>query len=152
MGLNSSSTSMAQQLELPGMIVYRRRNHGHWAVSKEQGDAPESHPAILFWVTNLHRHTIAVINTGFKSLFLGHLLKDDLINPVKMSVHRTYVRTYVRTSTMKHNAATNQIVVFVKVNETFTTIWLSGSSDQGQGQEMTWVPYLDYFLLYCRHN
>jgi len=29
---------------------------------------------------------------------------------------------------MKHNAATNQIVVFVKVDETFTTIWLSRSS------------------------
>jgi len=49
--------------------------------------------------------------------FLGHLLRDDLINPVKMSIC-----PYVRTSTMKHNAATNQIVVFVKVDETFTTI------------------------------
>jgi len=55
-------------------------------------------------------------------LFLGHLLRDDLINPVKMSVLpsvRTSVRTYVR---MKHNAATNQILVFVKVDETFTMI------------------------------
>ena len=34
-----------------------------------------------------------------------------------MSVH-----PYVHMSTMKHNAATNQIVVFVKVDETFTTI------------------------------
>jgi len=46
---------------------------------------------------------------------LGHLLRDDLINPVKISVHH-YVRT------MKHNAATNQIVAFVKVYETFTNI------------------------------
>ena len=30
---------------------------------------------------------------------------------------------------MKHNAATNQIVVFVKVDETFTMIWLSRSSE-----------------------
>jgi len=59
----------------------------------------------------------------------SYLLRDDLINPVKMSIHpyvcpyvHTYVRTYVRTSTMKHNAATNQIVVFVKVDETFTMI------------------------------
>jgi len=44
--------------------------------------------------------------------------------PGKMSV-----RPYVRTSTMKHNAATNQIVVFAKVDETFTTIWLSRSSE-----------------------
>jgi len=35
----------------------------------------------------------------------------------------------VHTSTIKHNAATSQIVVFVKVDETFTTIWLSGSSE-----------------------
>jgi len=48
-------------------------------------------------------------------IFLGHLY--DLINLVKMSV-----REYVRTSTMKHNAATNQIVLFVKVDESFTTI------------------------------
>jgi len=37
----------------------------------------------------------------------------------------------VRMSTMKHNAATNQIVIFVKVDETFTTIWLSRSSEVG---------------------
>ena len=53
--------------------------------------------------------------------FLGHLLRDDLINPVKMSVH-PYVRPSVRTSTIKLNAATNQIVEFVRVDETFTTI------------------------------
>jgi len=36
---------------------------------------------------------------------------------------RTYERgTYVRASTIKHNAATNQIVLFVRVDETFTTI------------------------------
>jgi len=45
---------------------------------------------------------------------------------VHTSIH-TYVRTYVCTSTIKHNAATNQIVVFVKVDETFTMIWLSRS-------------------------
>jgi len=39
------------------------------------------------------------------------------------------VRTFIHTSIMKHNAATNQIVVFVKVDETFTTIWLSRSSE-----------------------
>ena len=55
------------------------------------------------------------------TFLLGHLLRDDLINPVKMSV-RTSVRPYVRTSTIKHNAATNQIVEFVRVDETFTTI------------------------------
>jgi len=56
------------------------------------------------------------------ALFLGH----DLINPVKMSICayvRTSVRTYVRTSTIKLNAATNnQVVVFVRVGESFTTI------------------------------
>jgi len=55
-----------------------------------------------------------------KTSSLGHLLRDDLMNAVKMSV-RMSVRTYC-TSTMKHNAATNQMVVFVKVDETFTTI------------------------------
>ena len=58
-------------------------------------------------------------------LFLHHLFRDDLINLVKMSV-RPYVRpsicTYVHTSTIKLNAATNQIVVFVRVDEAFTTI------------------------------
>jgi len=33
-----------------------------------------------------------------------------------------YVRTYVCMSTIKHNAATNQIVEFVRVDETFTKI------------------------------
>jgi len=48
-----------------------------------------------------------------------------LINPVKVSVHpyvRPYVRTpsvcpYVRTSTIELSAATNQMVVFVRVYE-----------------------------------
>jgi len=39
-----------------------------------------------------------------------------------MYVCTAYIRTYVRMSTIKHNAATNQIVVFVEVDETFTTI------------------------------
>ena len=56
---------------------------------------------------------------------------------VRPSVRRpTYVRPYVRTSTIKLNAATNQIVVFVKVDETFTTIWLSRSSEVGV--KVTW--------------
>jgi len=36
------------------------------------------------------------------SEFLGHLLRDDLINPVKMSVH-PYVRTYVHNQTQCSN-------------------------------------------------
>jgi len=63
-------------------------------------------------------------NTAMQFPFLGHLLRDDLINPVKMSI-----RGSVHTSTMKHNADTNQIVVFVKVDETFMTILLSRSSE-----------------------
>jgi len=67
--------------------------------------------------------------------FLAHLLRDDLINLVKMYVRiTTSIRTYVRrtsigTSTIKLNAATNQIVIFVKVDESFTTISLSRSSE-----------------------
>ena len=53
---------------------------------------------------------------------------DDLINPVKMSV-QPYVRTSICTSTIKHNAATNHIVVFVTVDETFTTIWHTRSPE-----------------------
>jgi len=53
--------------------------------------------------------------------FLGHLLRDDLINPIKISV-REYIRPSVCTSAIKHNAATNQIVIFVKVDETFMMI------------------------------
>jgi len=64
---------------------------------------------------------LMVLHLEINCTFLGHLLRDDLINPVKMSV-REYVRPSVRTSTMKHNAATKQIVVFVKVDETFMAI------------------------------
>jgi len=71
--------------------------------------------------------TLSVV-IGLSCVFLGHLLRDDLINPVKMSVC-TSVRPSIRTSTMKHNAATNQIVIFVKIDETFMTIWLSRSSE-----------------------
>jgi len=49
-----------------------------------------------------------ILNTIIAGIFLGHLSRDDLINPVKMSIH-----PHVHTSTVKHNAATNQIVVFV---------------------------------------
>jgi len=42
---------------------------------------------------------------------------------------RPSVRPSVRKSTIKYNAATNQIVVFLKVDETFTTIRLSRSSE-----------------------
>ena len=67
----------------------------------------------------------------------------------------TYGRSYGRrptygrkngrdgTSTMKHNAATNQIMVFVKVDETFTTMTFNVIRGQSQGQEMTSVPSLD---------
>ena len=57
--------------------------------------------------------------------FLDHLLRDDLINPVKCPS----VGQSVRTSTIKLNAATNQIVVFVRVDESFTMISLSRSSE-----------------------
>jgi len=69
---------------------------------------------------------------GIKTFrFLNYLLTDDLINPVKMSVgeYVPSVPPSVQTSMMKHNAATNQIVVFVKVDQTFTMIWLSRSSE-----------------------
>ena len=54
--------------------------------------------------------------------FLDHLLRwpNKPGKNVRPSVHPS-----IRTSTMKHNAAIIQIVVFVKVNETFTTTWLS---------------------------
>ena len=35
----------------------------------------------------------------------------------------------------------------LEVDETFTVIWLSRSSSQGQGQEMTSVPFQDYFYV-----
>jgi len=71
---------------------------------------------------------------------LCHLPRDDL-----KPGHN--VRTYVRTSSMKHNAATNQIVVFVKVDETFTTMTFKVIRGQGQGQEMTSVTFRDYFII-----
>ena len=51
----------------------------------------------------------------------------------------------VRPSTIKLNAATNQIVVIVRVDETFTTMTFKVIRGQGQG-EMTSVPFRDYFL------
>jgi len=42
---------------------------------------------------------------------------------------RPSVRPCVCTSTIKYNAAKNQVVEFVRVDETFTTIWLSRSSE-----------------------
>jgi len=45
--------------------------------------------------------------------FLVFRSSPERINPVKISIH-----PYV----YKHNAATNQIVILVKVDETFTTI------------------------------
>jgi len=64
------------------------------------------------------------------SHFLGRLLRNDLINPVKMSVRpsvRTSVRTYVRPQSNSMQPQT-KLVIFVGVDETFTTIWLSRSS------------------------
>ena len=60
---------------------------------------------------------------------------------------RPDVRTYVRTSTIKLSAATNEIVVFVRVNESFAKITFKVIRGQGQGEEMTSVPYRDYFFV-----
>jgi len=54
----------------------------------------------------------------------GKNVHPSVHTSVRTSEHMS-VRTYIHTSTITHNAATNQIVVFVKVNETFMTIWLS---------------------------
>jgi len=75
---------------------------------------------LVFEIHSWHKHV------------LGHLLRDYLINAVKMSV-RPYVRTSVLTYVHRPQSNTmqpqlNQIVVFVRVDETFTTIWLSRSS------------------------
>jgi len=100
------------------------------------------------------RLTAAQVTDG-KTFFyvLGHLLRDDLINPVKMSVRpyvRTYIRTYVGTSTIKLNAATNQIVVFVNVDETFTTFKVIRG--QGQGHVRLKVSKITIFKFYLlRH-
>jgi len=59
-------------------------------------------------------------------LISSHLISSDLTWPVR---YCDWSCPSVRTSTIRHNAATNQIVVFVKVDETFTTIWVSRSSE-----------------------
>ena len=51
------------------------------------------------------------------------------VRPYVCPSKRPSVRMSVRTSTIKRNAATNQIVEFVRVDETFTMIWLSRSSE-----------------------
>jgi len=84
-------------------LLFIRRTHLHWLRCFFRD--------VQHFVVQIH---------GLVFAFLGHLLRDDLINPVKNI--RSSVRTYVRTSTTKLNAATNQIVVFVRIDETFTTI------------------------------
>jgi len=87
--------------------------------------------------------------------FLGHLLRDDIINPVKMPVRmyvHLYVHLYVRMSTMKQNAATNQIVVFVRVDETFTMIWLSRSSEVRVKVVRLKVSKMTIFKIYLLHH
>jgi len=54
---------------------------------------------------------------------------------------------YVRTSTMKHNAATNQRVVFVRVDETFTTIDFQGHSRSGSRSGDDLSPLSGQFLV-----
>ena len=49
---------------------------------------------------------------------------------------------------MKHNAATNQIVVFVKVDETFMMMTFKVIQGQGQGQEMTSFPLGTIFIVF----
>ena len=49
------------------------------------------------------------------------------------------VRPSVRTSTIKLNAATNQIVVFVRVDETFTMIWIQGHPRSGSRSRETYT-------------
>jgi len=49
---------------------------------------------------------------------------------------------------MEHNAATNQIVVFVKVDETFMRYDSQGHLRLGQGQEMTSVPLRTIFFTF----
>jgi len=89
---------------------------------------------VLTELVNVGSNIVILYNQRFffandwRKIIVEELLRDDLINPVKMSVS-PYVCTYIRTCTMKHNAATNQIVMFVKVDETFTTIWLSRLSE-----------------------
>jgi len=73
---------------------------------------------LVTWTS--HHAVMLSISQLVTGAFLGHLIWDDLINTVKISV---------RMSTIKLNAATNQILVFVKVDEPFTMIWLSRSSE-----------------------
>ena len=85
-------------------------------------------PCILYHYTNI---LMLYFTTSLPLLFIRSSLQRWPNKPGK-NVHpyvHTSVHLYVRTSTMKHNAATNQIVVFVKVDETFTTIWLPRSSE-----------------------
>jgi len=86
----------------------------------------------------------------FFSFYLTYFLPSRIIGPMcfQARCHRKWlnlifrssperwpnkpgknVRPYIHMSTMKHNAATNQIMIFVKVDETFTMIWLSRSSE-----------------------
>jgi len=67
-----------------------------------------------------------------------------------MSV-RPYVRTYVRPYIHNETQCSHKPKAeFVKVDETFTMIWFSSKviRGQGQGEEMTSVPYRDYFPTY----
>jgi len=62
------------------------------------------------------------------------------------------VRTYVCTSTMKHNAATNRIVVFVKVDETDIHDDMTFKVIRGQGQghvrlKVSKMTILKFYLL-----
>jgi len=90
--------------------------------------------------------TKLIINNYWKDelSILGHLRRWP--NKPGKNVHLS-----VRTSTIKHNAATNQIVIFVKVDETFTMIWLSMSSEVRV--KVTWdlVSKMTIFKFCLRH-
>jgi len=94
------------------------------------------HLCFLIALAVLTSRNVTIGNVMRSFVFLlGHLKPGNNVRPsvclsVRPSVRtsiRPYVRLYVHMSTIKFNAATNQIVLFVKVNETFTTIWLSRS-------------------------
>jgi len=57
------------------------------------------------------------------------------------------VRTYVCTSTIKHNAATNQILEFVRVDETFTKMTFKVIRGQGQGHVRLKVSKMTIFKI-----
>ena len=59
----------------------------------------------------------------------GFAVVPRLCHLILVSLSTVYLELSIHTSTIKHNAATNQVVIFVKVDETFTTIWLSRSSE-----------------------